>query len=265
MEKKHFIQQWNCKIIIVFLLMIASHHLQAKKITVGVGNFEPFFDEKNKSGLFFDLVKEVFKNMPGYEPTYIFMSNTRLQIEIENKNIDVACNIFKKKNESLFLSLPFFKFTDVAVTLKKNKIVISEIKDLKDRSIIAYQGATDLLGSDFKKMANANINYSEHPIPFVTTKKLLRTGTEVRIGDVFIFLHDLKKLRELKKIKLKITDFDIHYLWDDVFSYIAFKDKHTQEMANKAIGVVKKSGRYKEIYQKYERIFTQKEMLPAQK
>lgn len=246
-------------------VLLFSSTIHAKKITVGVGNFAPFFVKEKQSGLFLDLVKEMFKLMPDYEPKFVFMSNKRLMVEMENNKLDAACNIFKETTKKTYLSDPFFPYTDVGISFKKNNYKIKKMSDLKDKSIIAYQGATDLLGDEFEAMAKKNINYNEHPVPFMTTVKMIRMGVDVRIGDVFIFLHDLKTLRLEKKIKLSLSDFNIHYLWDDVYSYIAFKDKSVRDQANIAIKKIKKNGSYLAVYKRYESVFTQKKMLPPRK
>jgi len=252
------------KYMLFFAIFFSSLFVQGKEVIVGVGNFEPFFNKETKSGLFIDLVKEMFKLMPGYEPTFIFLSNSRLLVEIESdsRNIDVACNIFKNAATNSFLSTPFFRYTDVAISLKSKNFIINNISDLENKSIIAYQGATDLLSPEFRAMAKKNPKYSEDSIPMTTTKKMVRGVVDVRVGDVFIFLHNLNVLRKKNKITQNIQDFNIHYLWRDVFSHIAFKDEDLRDLANEAIRKLKLNGTYSKVYKKYESIFTQKNMLP---
>ena len=84
---------------------------------------------------------------------YIVTPNKALGYWLENKKLDVACNIFKKLSDSIYLSDQIFRYLDVAITLKINKFEVNSIQDLQNTSIASYQGATDLLGNDFKQMA----------------------------------------------------------------------------------------------------------------
>ena len=180
-------------ILPVLVLLLSSQLLPAKQVLrVGVGNFEPFFIQEGERGLFLDITKEIFKLLPEYEVEFIFMSNTRLLREMKvDIRIDAACNIFANSETNAYLSVPVFRYTDVAVSKAENKMVIENVSDLQDKSIAAYQGATDLLGDEYKKMALANSQYSEYALPSETTKLVAIGKKEVRVGDIYIFLHDI--------------------------------------------------------------------------
>jgi len=235
----------------IILFVFIPFFLTGKELLIGVGLFEPFFIEKNESGIFLDLTKEVFKLLPEYEVKFIFMSNKRLLKEINAGRVDAACNIFKASEVKAHLSNPFFKFIDVAVTLKKKKFKIETVSDLAGKSIAAYQGATDLLGDEFRKMALANSKYHENSEQYVSTNLLLKGRVDVRIGDVFIFLYDIKRPYNWGKVTAE--DFTIHYLWPEVYSHFAFKDEKIRDKVNLAIKEIIKNGTYEAVYKKYER------------
>ena len=136
-------------------LLIFSTTLMAKQVLkIGVGNFPPFFVEKENKGIFIEITNEIFKQLPEYTVQYLFMSNDRLLHEINSgKRIDAACNIFADSKVNAYLSEPIFRYRDVAVSKKSEQLKINNISDLQGKSIAAYQGATELLGSEFKKMA----------------------------------------------------------------------------------------------------------------
>ncbi len=136
--------------IIAFLLLslCISFGADCNELTVGAGNFPPFFMEDTDDGIFLDLTREVFKLMPNHDVKFVFAPNKRLLYWVNNGKIDAACNIFKGSVTNAFLSAPLFRFSDVAVTLKKNNFNINKISDLAGRSVVTYQGATDLLGEE---------------------------------------------------------------------------------------------------------------------
>lgn len=238
----------------ILVLLLSSQLLPAQQLLrVGVGNFEPFFIEKGERGLFLDITKEIFKLLPEYEVKFIFMSNTRLLQEMKSDiRIDAACNIFPNSETNAYLSTPIFRYTDVAVSKAENNIVIDQISDLQDKSIAAYQGATDLLGEEFKKMALANPQYAEYALPSETTKLVALNNKEVRVGDIYIFLHDIEAPAYKERKDVDAGDFVIHKLWPDVYSHIAFRDKDIRDKANIAIQEIKTNGTLDRIYKEYE-------------
>jgi len=238
--------------LIVLLLSFHPFLLAKQELRVGVGNFPPFFIEDGEHGLFLDITKEVFKLMPGYDATFTFMSNSKLFREInKGTEIDVACNIFAGSKVDAYLSEPLFRYTDVAVSKKENNFIIKKISDLKGRSISAYQGAIDLLGDEFKKMAQENKRYTENGRPSETTLLVAMGDKDVRVGDVFIFLYDISN-NKYKKRGISANDFIVHRLWSDVFTHIAFRDESIRDKANKAILEIQNNGVLEQIYKEYE-------------
>jgi polar amino acid transport system substrate-binding protein len=240
-------------IIFISLLLFSNTSIAHQAIKIGVGNFPPFFIEKGNKGIFIDLIDEIFKQLPEYKVEYIFMSNHRILHEINyGELIDVACNIFPNSHVNVYLSDPVFRFRDVAVSLKSSQLKVNNISDLKGKSIAAYQGATELLGAEFKKMAKENLEYSEYPHPKETTYQMLSGGKDIRIGDINIFRYDLKNKYYNKTINADYTKFTIHYLWPYIYSHMAFKDESLKDSVNKVIRELKLNGTLDKIYTKHK-------------
>ncbi len=239
--------------LILFVLLISPSLLAKQELRIGVGNFPPFFIEKEEKGLFLEITREIFKHLPEYNVKYIFMSNNRLLHEINRgKIIDVACNIFPGSEVDAHLSEAIFRFTDVAVTKKVSQVNIEKIDDLKNYSIAAYQGAKDLLGEEFIKMTLKNNNYNEYSHPKDTTYLMVAGKKDVRIGDIHIFWHDLQSKYYQNEMLMKKSDFNIHRLWPDVYSHMAFKDARLRDAVNKVITQLKQDGSIDKIYAQYQ-------------
>jgi len=242
-----------CCLFHLSLLIFTTTSIAQQVIKIGVGNFPPFFVEKDSKGIFVEVIDEIFKQLPEYKIEYIFMSNSRILHEINNGQlIDVACNIFSDSQVNAYLSEPIFRYRDVAISKKSNQLIIDDIADLAGTSIAAYQGATELLGKDFKKMARANDKYSEHAHPKDTTHLMLTGKKDIRIGDINIFLYDLKNKHYNKETSLDQTKFDVHYLWPYVYSHMAFKDLTLKNAVNKVIMDFKRKGTTDKIYSKHK-------------
>ncbi|PKG86059.1 hypothetical protein CXF85_03160 [Colwellia sp. 75C3] len=242
-----------CRLLLVSLLFSSSFIMAKQDLRVGVGNFPPFFIEESQQGIFLEITEAIFKKLPEFNVKFIYMSNHRLLHEINSgKRIDVACNIFSDSQVDGFLSTALFRYTDVAVSKKSAQLDVNEIDDLQNLSIAAYQGAKELLGSDFKRMALANPQYSEHPQPKETTYMMVGGQKDIRIGDINIFLHDLANNHYKSEVKIDLQDFSIHRLWPDVYSHMAFKDEKLRNSVNKVIKELTDNGTIEAIYLKYQ-------------
>jgi ABC-type amino acid transport substrate-binding protein len=240
-------------VLVVFVLLFSPLLLAKQELRIGVGNFPPFFIEKDNKGIFLDITKEVFKQLPEYDVKYIYMSNHRLLHEINRgKIIDVACNIFPDSTVNAHLSESVFRFTDVAITKKNKQFEIDNIEDLHRYSIAAYQGAKDLLGQEYIEMTRKNSDYSEHAHPRETTYLMVSGQKDIRIGDINIFWHDLKNKHYQDEIMMHKNDFTVHRLWPDAYSHMAFKDAHLRDAVNKIIKQLKEDGSIDKIYAKYQ-------------
>lgn len=238
--------------IFLSILIVTSTSSSATRVlNIGVGNFPPFFIEDGKKGIFIDIIDEIFKQLPEYKVRYIFMSNHRVLHEINyGKSIDVACNIFPESKVNAFLSVPLFRYRDVAITRKSANIDLNSIADLQSKSIAAYQGSTELLGDSYKKMASSNTRYNEYAHPNKTTHLMLSGAKQVRIGDINIFWYDLKNKYYDQNIDQ--NEFEVHYLWPDVYSHMAFKDEELKFKVNNIIEELTESGTIEAIYTKYK-------------
>jgi len=224
--------------------------LAKQALKIGVGNFPPFFIEKENKGLFIDITKEIFAQLPEYEISFVFMSNSRLLHEINlGKRIDVACNIFPDSEVNGYLSEPVFRYTDVAISKKSANFIINKTSDLQNLSIAAYQGSKELLGKSYKEMANLNSAYTEYSHPKETTYLMVSGQKDIRIGDISIFRHDLTSRHYHDTDE---SQFSIHYLWPNVYSHMAFKDESLRDLVNKAIKKLTENGSIDDVYRKFQ-------------
>ena len=243
-------------LLFLLLLLLSSPAIAKQELKIGIGNFPPFFIEKDQKGLFLEVTEEIFNHLPEFSVQFIYMSNHRLVHEINSGNrIDVACNIFSNSSVNGFLSAPIYRYRDVAISKNEAKLTIKQVGDLQGLSIAAYQGAKELLGEEFKDMTLNNLNYSEYPQPKETTYLMVTGQKDIRIGDINIFLYDLADSNYKNKIDASATDFTIHRLWPDMYSHMAFKDEGLRNAVNKVIKKLTHDGTIDAIYLKYNQHF----------
>jgi ABC-type amino acid transport substrate-binding protein len=219
-------------------------------VKIGVGNFPPYFSVKGTSGLFNDLIRETFALMPGYQITLLpEMSNYRLVQSLKDGQVDAAANIFAGTQIDACRSDPAFRFTDVAASRKDRKISIKNMSDLAGKRIVTYQGAKTFLGEQFAQIVDAQPSlYREVPQPVDQALSVANGGADVSVGDMYIFLYSIKTLGAGK---YATDQFEIHRLFPDIYSHMAFRDPKLCEEFNRALRTLKKSGRYDAIYAEY--------------
>ncbi len=232
--------------IVISLTPVAS----SQELMIGLGSFEPHFVKKGDTGLFTDLIKEIFALLPQYQLKFRHgMSVRRLVKELNNGRIDAAANVFGADIKG-YMSEPIFRFTDVAVTLKSRNFVIREISDLKGKSLITYEGAKIVLGQKFGKTAETCSAYAEVPEPITQAKTLAKGRYEVSVGDIYAFLHSL---RVWSGGKYKPDQFEFHHILPDIYTQMGFKNKKVCDDFNRALKEIKKNGKYDALYEKYLR------------
>jgi len=241
-------------ILVMGLLMISIAATSfAKDLVIGVSNFEPFFVEQGETGIFVDILKEVFKLMPDYTVKFSFMTNRRLLEDLNAGVLDAAVNMLPSYElHQVHLSEPAFRYRDAAITLKKKNFVINALDDLKDKSISTHQGAMEYLGPDFKAMAAAHPNYREMRQQSQICEMIASEKMDVGIEDPMVFFFDLKRLFEGK---ISSSDFTIHPIFKEDFTLMGFKDAAVRDAFDQALETIKANGKYEAVFEKYRKEF----------
>lgn len=240
------------------LISVAGQHTWADEtrpvqtVRIAMGNFEPYFIEKTQSGIFTELIEAVFSKMPQKRPQFLFgYSNRRAWHEFEQKKIDAVSNLIDSVKLTACRSDKFFRFRDVVISKASSEFSIRRVADLADKRIVTFQGAKGFLGEEFSKMVKPE-NYQEIAEQNWQAKVLFSGKADLSIGDMFTFLHSIKKMN---KISAKTSDFVFHDLFPPIYSRMGFHDKALCLSFNQAVKLIKKSGEYEHIYDKYLKSF----------
>ena len=243
---------------LLLLILVNSHTVLAndkqapKTIRVAMGNFEPYFIQKNQSGIFTELIDAVFSKMPNYKTQYLFgYSNSRAWHDFEQSKIDAVSNLIDSVKIAACRSDKIFRFRDVVISKASSNFQIRRISDLADKRIVTFQGAKGFLGEEFSNMIKPE-NYQEVAEQNWQAKVLFSGQADLSIGDMFTFLYSIKKM---KKIPAKASDFVFHDLFPPIYSRMGFHDKVLCERFNQALRTIKKNGEYEGIYDKYLKSF----------
>nr|WP_246341176.1 ABC transporter substrate-binding protein [Simiduia aestuariiviva] len=220
-----------------------------------MGNFEPYFVERNQSGIFADLIREIFSEIPNAEPAFVFgHSNNSLLANYNAGRLDAVANLFDSADIDTCRSDPVFRFRDVAITLAEDAISISTVSALKGKSIVTFEGARNFFGSEFSQLIDDK-HYQEVGKPELQAKILFSLRYQVSVGDLFIFLNAKKKLEQRAH---SLSEVVVHDIFPKIESRMGFKDAALCQTFNAALKKVRESGRYEAIYSDHLQALTAK-------
>jgi len=213
-----------------------------------MGNFKPYYIESENSGLFTDVVSAVFREMPDYEPSYVWsLSNNALWASFAAGRLDAVSNLFDSVDMNGCRTDPVFRFHDVAITRADSKIQLQSTSDLKHKRVVAFQGAKGFFGETFTQQIDSAV-YEEVSKPELQANMLRVKRYDVSVGDLYIFLEALKGLGGQGASP---SDFVVHDIFPSIYSRLGFRDKALCGEFNAALKKVKASGEFETIYSGY--------------
>lgn len=226
---------------------------QAKDVSIIFGlALPPYVIQENNSGFELDIIREALA-VKGHTLKPIYASFMMIAQNLKENKADGA----QRGGAELVEGSGYFyadsqtvSYQDAAITLKKNNLKIDSVNDLKDKKVVAFQGASKFLGADYGAAVANNPNYSETAFELKKTQQLYANGLQVFVGDANIF----------KFYKSKVTGLDTtqEVVFHKIFSnkdvknnHAVFKDKQIRDDFDAGLKQLKTSGKYQEIIKKY--------------
>ncbi|GAC16362.1 substrate-binding periplasmic protein [Aliiglaciecola lipolytica] len=230
-------------------LFVVNETLAKDVIDFAVGwDKPPYVMDRAKSGFEVELIEDVVERM-GYKANFVQIPYGR-SYEIHNMpDIDAVTTLSSKlESKKISLSNVYIQYQNVAVTLASSDLVLDEVSDLSQLSIVAFQSAHRVLGEDFSKMASANRAYREVPDQTRQLKLLFSQKTQVIIMDVNIFAH-IKKALEKNADEQQVV---IHQLFTPNLYRAGFINHKLQMEFDNVLPAYLTSKDYQQLVQKYQ-------------
>lgn len=243
--------EYYLKKIITFLLLslgLNTYSFCAEKFSVVVGLAKPpYVIQSSNSGFEIEMIKAILTQM-SLEAEFIYVPYGRSVRMLQGNNIDaiMTVNNVLIEDKSL-LSDTYINYQNIVVTLKENEIVINDLSDLGDLSIIAFQSANKILGEEFGNIVLKNQQYIEISNQFKQIKSLFDHQTNAVIMDINIF----RRLSPLTGGKADYSDVDFHYIFDKSPYQLVFKNKAFIPLFNELLKKFKTSDDYLDLLKKY--------------
>ncbi len=236
-------------LLLTIELVFSSSKLQANELVIALGNFEPLFSTPNKPALYKELIDGVYAYLPHITVNYQYMfSNSRLLVALNEKKVDGVANIFAHSEIDGCISLPIFRYSDVAISRTTDRLKINEIKDLQGLSVVTFQRAKKLLAPEFEKTMALTTYYQEIPQPKEQARILQSKMADVSVGDKYIFFDSLNNITQGK---FNAQDYTIHNIFEPSYSHMGFNNQQDCDEFNVALAKFKQSGEYEKVYERF--------------
>lgn len=148
--------------------------------------------------------------------------------------------VFKDKT---IITKPYINYQNVVVSLSRRNISLTDVSQLQNYSIAAFQTASQVLGESFTKSAELSPYYTEVPEQKRQLLMLKQNKVETLVMDVNIFNH-------FKTHNYPDTQFA--KLFPISFYGMAFKDPDLVKRFNRTWAEYRKSEQYQLLKQKYQ-------------
>lgn len=226
-------------VYIFFVSLIFS-----KEIKVALGDSLPPYIIPPSSGIEYEIIYDALE-LKGYKMKSSFVPFARLFKTVEQLNYDAVATVKEVTPiKGIYYSNEYITYSNVVISVAEYQI--NNLKDLKNKKIIAFQNATMYLGKEFENEVKNNKNYTELANQEAQVASLMNGRTEVIVIDENIFKYYFQKSKLFKQKPYKI-----YRIFSPTSYKIAFKDKKIRDDFNEGLKILKSNSKYKEVFEKY--------------
>ena len=245
-----------CLCIALTCCLIGSTSVSARKsgsknVTVVFSHINAPYVFPDGSGISVDIVRQSLASQ-GYTLTPLLLPIKRGFQLFEEGQCDAVAIV--QKNSLLpgaHYSDFFVHYHNFGIVLKNaDKDWIQELKDIRFLDIIAYENAYLYLGEQYRDLVSSNKKYHETENQQQQVLLLMKGRTDIAIMDksIFYYYHNLLLGKGIISPQTKVRFID---MFPPSRYRVAFKDKNIRDAFDHGISLLKKSGGYQSIYQKY--------------
>lgn len=247
-EKGIAMQSTLFKALFLLCCIVSSHAFSAE-LKIVFSKYTPPYVFEDGTGIVVDIVRTALE-ANGHKVTPVYVPIERGFKLFAEKQVDGTTIIQESSGLKAEYSDNFMQYHNRAFALKSRNLVIRNLADLGDKSVVSYQNATKYMGEDFARAVTGNRRYKEMAQQEAQAQMLLLGRIDVAVMDESIFRYYRQKLIAEGKAEQAQE-----YVGYDIFPptpyKAAFIDRKVRDDFNKAIAAMRKDGRYDAIYRKY--------------
>lgn len=232
----------SSKVLLIVTCLFCMIQVQAETIKVAVSvSLAPYVLAESNGGVELQIIREALA-LKGHDIQLRYPKLKQVPTLYQEGQVDAAMTINDAFVLEGYFSDDYIKYQNYAITLKRKKLKIDTINDLKNKSIVAFENAKIYLGSDFM-YAVEKAEYREVANQIYQVHLLYSQRTEVVIADKNIFMYMKNKA---KNINTKAF-LSFHPIFKPSPYKMIFKKESLRNDFNQGLTQLKASGRYQQI------------------
>ena len=240
------------KLFHYLLLLLFSQICVADTVTMAFGErIPPFCFPETNSGIELEVIGEALAYR-GHTLAPKYYPFARIPVVFKQQKVDAAMTDLGENMEAAgaFYGDPAVLYYNAFITLKRNNISIEKPDDLKDLSVISFQGASKRfpLWLDSIKESGRYIEKNDQKTQVLMLKN---NRADVVLSDIYIYKYfEIQAYKALGK-KAALTD-EHHVIETNPMDYRpVFRSEKIRDDFNAGLKYMKDNGRIREIYNKY--------------
>lgn len=222
----------------------------ADEVTIAIGrSLPPYIIAEEQRGLEYDIVREALA-LEGHTLKPRFMALARVAKDLESGQADAAMTMRSDSGIKAFYSDSHITYRNYAITLANRDIRLDSIKDLADKSVMAFQNASLYLGPAYAAVVSANPYYREEARQELQPTMLFLGRIDVVIADRFIF----GWFANDPEVKAKVDTTQavrFHPIFAPTEYHVAFRDAALRDSFNAGLKKLRENGIYGKIIARY--------------
>lgn len=232
------------------LMLLISTLAIARDVTVGLRVAPPYVQatDGGVTGIEHDVIAAALAER-GHRLVPKLYPFARLVMTFnQNEAIDAAAPVIASLPVKGTLSNPYLTYHNIGLSLANATVRADQIADLSRPSIVAFQNARVLLGSEFAAAVAQNPMYREEANQQNQVRVLFNARADLIIGERRILQHFIVNPEPDVDTKLPVRE---HLLFAPIDYSVVFRDPALAQAFNEGLAAIKASGVYDAILRKY--------------
>jgi len=244
--------------VLVCAVALAAQPCHARDVRIGIGfSIAPYVIREQNNGMEVDTIRMALE-AAGHRAIFVYLPNLRLPIAFAEDAVDgvatnVAYDLAKDSKCTAYGSDNTVTMQNYAISLERRELVIPSIEALSAHKVMAFNNAAKYLGPVYAAMVRNNNFYSEHADQSLQVRMLFTGRVDVIVSGKRIFQYWRRKLRASSMLESVNLSQPVRYspIFQPSPRHVAFKDSDLRDDFNRGLSIIKQSGAFDAITEKY--------------
>ncbi len=233
------------RLFLICCLLAAGAHADIVRLAVGLTK-PPYVEAGGNSGLEVALALATLR-LAGHQPQVLQLPPARGLAMLDSGRVDAMLSLVPGALEGIFYSQPLLYYRNRAIALQDSGIVLTQLSQLAQYRVVAFQNARRLLGDDFRRAVERAPGYIEQGDQDIQNRMLFNRRVDVVIADELIF-HANPTQHDLNNRSQAVVSYA---LFPSSPRHVGFRRERLRQDFDSALLQLKASGEYERISRFY--------------